>query len=192
MQAVDGNRDERVRDYIVALVGAGGVPVRGGAKLQKMLFLLADDLQDAGRHPGYLPYDHGPHSRAVGDNPGYLEGAGMVSVDPDGISLADRGMSALDGARRRLDGAVLELIDDYKEFLNDMDPEEVLAFVYCSFPTMARPPEEYGPVSGRLDDLITSVAGKKKITVQRGAELLGISHERMIDRMKRAGSRVAG
>ncbi|MDA7940662.1 MAG: hypothetical protein MPJ06_02515 [Nitrosopumilus sp.] len=177
-----------ISPWIISAAGIGGVPVRGRLKLQNMLFLLTYSVEEIGRLLDYAPGPRGPHSDIVDRELGRLVGAGIVSEGPGGISLADPGKEA--DARERVDPEILDELEECKEMLNDLTDEELLAFMYLTFPEMAVASPEYERIRRMEEPLIMSLVKKDKISSQRAAELLGVTQSHIFHNMNRMGMRV--
>lgn len=78
-----------------------------------------------------------------------------------------------------------EAIDDFKEFLNDLSVDDLLLFVYVTYP-------EYTHESARLHDILqkraplsASLYRKGKVSLEKAAFLAGMNLESYLDYLKR-------
>ena len=72
-------------------------------------------------------------------------------------------------------------IEDFKAFINDLTGDELLLFIYITFP-------EYAPESARLLDIVrrraplsTSLYRKGKVSLAKAAFLAGMNMESYLD-----------
>lgn len=131
-----------------------GDEIVGRTRLQKMVFLMEQELDDAImdslQSPDYnfIPYDYGPFSKELYDDLDALEEAGLIEVDeedmPDGkvkyiYQLTDRGQSWM---QHQLDGvnnvnAAHSLAESLKSEYNEVLLSELIDEVYAEYPKYA-------------------------------------------------------
>lgn len=181
---------EDIHSYMVALVGLGGEPVRGKTKLQKIFFLLANDEPEISCQLDYFPHSYGPYSEVLDHELEYLKNVGAISEESNSISLTSIGRKAEREIRGTVDPKVLGALEEYKELLNDLTSNEMLAFIYATFPDMAGKSVEYENIKNKIEDLIMSLVKKDKISSQRAAELLGVTQSKIFHNMNKMGLRV--
>ncbi|MDA7958219.1 MAG: hypothetical protein MPI95_03900 [Nitrosopumilus sp.] len=119
-----------------------------------------------------------------------LKGAGVLSEFFNSISLTDRGRALDADLHGKIDGEILLALGEYKRLLNDLSYHELLAFIHSMFPGLSGDSAEYENVRKSMEPLIMSLIEKEKISPGRGAELLGISLNRVIQNMHRMGIQV--
>ena len=180
-------RDD-VHRQMVSLLGIG--PVDGRAKLQGMLFLVTYNVPEVKALLRYAPGRHGPYSEVVRDALEHLVAGGMITEGPGGISLTDRGREAGAAIRGGMDPWIMRLLDAYRDALNDLTGDELLAFMYTLFPDMAAESEDHDRIMSDLEPLVMALVKKEKISSGRAAELLGVTLDKVIDNMNRMGLQV--
>ena len=94
------------------------------------------------------------------------------------------------GARERAGPWVLDALEDHKGMLNDLTDDELLAYMYLTFPEMAAASPEYDRIRRMAEPLIMSLVKEYKISSQRAAELLGVTQSRIFHNMNRMGMQV--
>ena len=173
---------------LVVLLAAsnGGEPIRGGAKLQKIVFMLADGDWKGGPC-GYVAGRYGPHSDVVDEEVGYLEEVGILCTEGAGISVTPLGREVGGRIAGEEDIPTLAMIDEYKEVFNDLTAGELLAYVYSAYPDMAARSPAYDRMMEDRERHVMSMLKKGKIALGRAAELLNLHAEdilRMTGRMR--------
>lgn len=185
LHGIEDMLDADLHKYLIALIGAGGEPVRGNLKLQKMLFLLSHYIPDLDEQIGYAPDYLGPYSEIIANESDYLKNIGMVSFDSNTMSLTAEGKLIEKKLIKGLDHKVLSQIKDCKELLNDLTSRELLAFIYSAYPDMAKQSVEYEKIKPNLEQLVISLIKKGKISSERGAELLDTTHLYIIQKLNK-------
>ena len=162
------------RLVILLAASNGGEPIRGRAKLQKIVFMLTEGEDREDRPCGYDAGEYGPHSDIVDEEAGYLEEAGILCADGSGnISLTRLGMEVAGRIAGGEDRPTLEMIDEYKEVFNDLTIGELLAYVYSAYPDMATRSQAYDRTMSNKERHVMSMLKKGKVSLGRAAELLG-------------------
>ena len=178
--------DHMLEQHILLLACANDEPIQGRAKLQKMMLLLAERT-DMLEERGYMAYLFGPHSRAIDDKLRHLERTGLLSVNDMEIAITSKGRKMASEIQRGYDEKTVRTISKYKEFLNDLSVNELLAYIYSAYPDTAKESAEYGQIKSNMEIYILSLIRKHKITSQRGAELLHKTQTYVFERMKERG-----
>lgn len=171
---------------ILHLLHAGGnAAVRGDVLLQKELFLIGDYIEEIGEDADFVPHIYGPYSEAAEVALDELislclvrRSEGSYILTPDGVRVWEKVCSVF---HIEESGA----IDDFKAFLNDLSVDEVLLFIYITYP-------EYTRESARLHDILqkrvplsASLYRKGKVSLEKAAFLAGMNVESYLDYLKR-------
>ena len=83
-----------------------------------------------------------------------------------------------------------EAIDDFKEFLNDLSVDEVLLFVYVTYPEYARESARRRKILQRRAPLSASLYRKGKVSLEKAAFLAGMNIESYLDYLRGCPDRV--
>ena len=177
----------RIRRYTLLLAGAGDEGVRGRTMLQKMLYVLAKDVDDEGVESTFRPHDYGPYSQQVADGLDALSRDGLVSHVQGKITLTSEGRAAARDAGRDLDETETAIVWGCKRFFNGMTNEQLLLYIYQVYPDMAVNSKVYNDIVPRAEDIVMSMLKEEKITTGRAAEILKVSYHDVLDIMGRHG-----
>ena len=165
---------EPLHRLVILLAAAnGGEPIRGRAKLQKIVFMLTEGEGWEDSPCGYDAGEHGPHSDIVDEEAGYLEEAGVLCADGEDIAATRLGMEVAGRIASGEDRPTLDMIDEYKEVFNDLTIGELLAYVYSAYPDMATRSPAYDRTMSNRERHVMSMLKKGKVSLGRAAELLG-------------------
>ena len=186
-ERVLGTCDPLHRLVVLLAASNGGEPIRGGAKLQKMVFMLTHIKGWQDGPCGYVAGTYGPHSDVVGEEARYMEDVGVLCTDGAGISVTRLGRKVAGRIAAEEDSRTLSRIDRYKDMFNDMTAGELLAYVYSAYPGTATRSPAYDRVMADRERHVMSMLKKGKIALGRAAELLDCHVEdilRMSGRMR--------
>lgn len=186
----EGIEDDEIHKYIILLVGAGDEPVHGKVKLQKMIFMLAESIKDLNDEADYEPYYYGPYSETVDYECKYLENVGILQVRSNKICLTNIGENIMKKIGKKTENKRLREIESCKEFLNDLTNNELLAYIYTTYPNMTGKSVVYEKIQSEKEYLILSLIKKGKISSERGAELLCTTMAHIIKKMNKKGMQV--
>ena len=165
-------------------------PIRGRAKLQKMVFMLTHIKCWEDGPCGYDAGMYGPHSDIVDEEAGYLEDVGILCTDRRNISVTRLGRKVAGRIAAGEDRRTLSRIGVYKDMFNDMTAGELLTYVYSTYPDMATRSPAYDRTMSNAERHVMSMLRKGKIALGRAAELLDCHVEdilRMSGRMRTQG-----
>lgn len=171
---------------ILHLLHAGGnSAVRGDVLFQKELFLIGDYIEQVGDDADFTPHIFGPYSEAAEVALGELISLGLVRRSEGGYTLTPDGVRVWEKVCSVFPDDESGAIEDFKVFINDLSVDEVLLFVYITYP-------EYTRESARLRDILkkrvplsASLYRKGKVSLEKAAFLAGMNIESYLDYLKR-------
>ena len=176
---------DQLHKIIVLLCHAGGEPVRGRTKMQKLVFMLSQ-IYGRDEEMGFEPDMYGPYSEIVEEERSYLEGLGILSSRGNRIGITAAGIKVAEALAEQ-EPEMLKVVARYKTMFNDMTTNEVLAYVYAMYPDMAKKSLVSKKIKSRMDMYVMSMLRKRKITSGRASMLLGKSRESIIKKCARDG-----
>lgn len=184
-------RLNEVDRFLILLVGAKEYEsIPDTIHLQKGIYLLQKIFPDLAAETDYKPYFMGQYSEVVADELDELESAGLIKNASGSIKLTSDGSAASIRLRGRSSKKEIEEVEEFKDLLNDMTKEELLAFVCLSDPAHEKLEEEstvYKDVVRNRMRLAVSMYRKGKIGAQKAAEISGEDFENFFTRLKSAG-----
>lgn len=176
---------------ILHLLHAGGnSAVRGDVIFQKELFLIGNCIERIGDEADFVPHLFGPYSESAEVALDGLVSLGLVRRSEGGYTLTPEGMSAWEKVCSAFPPEESEAIDDFKEFLNDLSVDEVLLFVYVTYPEYARESARRRKILQRRATLSASLYRKGKVSLEKAAFLAGMNIESYLDYLRGCPDRV--
>lgn len=113
-------------------------------QLQKILFLLGEELPDA-VGPGFYefkPYNYGPFSSAIYSDAESLQEQGLARLVHNGrwtnYGASEAGIALAAGLRAQLDETVAGFIDQLVAWAKGLSFDELVRAVYKKFPQMRK------------------------------------------------------
>lgn len=198
-----GGKTEQLGDtgtFILLLLGTkNSQPVPTNTHLQKEMYLLRNMFPRlADKTCSGSPSCNKPYDKIVADETKRLWSSDLVATRP-----GSRGVTKLTSDGRRIldmmmDGGKYESkeaekAEMVKHLFNDLTEDEVLAFMYSSYPDQAeldrsRKSVTYERIMSRRKALAMSIYRKDKISSQKAAQIAGQSLEDFLDGLKRGFS----
>ncbi|WP_050559664.1 UPF0175 family protein [Methanocaldococcus villosus] len=68
-----------------------------------------------------------------------------------------------------------EVLEDFKEFIHDLTDDEILAFIYVSYPKYTKESIKWDELKKRRANLAISLLKKQKISFGKAAQIAGFS-----------------
>lgn len=177
------NEREGVRKHIILAAYLNNEPIMGNTKLQKIMFLLSDVVEDVRDNCSYDTDMYGPYSEIVDYELDDLAGVGVLRHANNKIETTPMGEDIAKELVKKERREIVELLSKYKTFLNDLPVDEVLAYVYSAYPEMTDASVVIDKMRPNMENHIMSLVKKQKISSQRAAELLNISHRHAIKKI---------
>ena len=175
---------DELHKFIILLANANGESIKGRTKLQKMMYLLSDKIEEIKEQSSYDADNYGPYSEVVDEEERYLEQIGVLTSSHGEIALTEAGKEIAQEMSKNEDEKILKVLNEYKKFLNDMTGNELLAYIYSAYPDMTEESVEYENLKPNIEKHILSLIRKQKISSQRAAEMLDRSQDYIIKKMK--------
>ena len=179
--------DDTERIILFSIGSLGGTPLRSKVKLQKLHFLLSKAFPDLGSLFDYQPHLLGPYSEVVETVLEDLISLGLVYQSASAYELTREGKHVLDQLKPKKE--LVQIIEDFKKFLNDLPDNEILTFVYVFYPEYISESAKWDELKGRRADIAVSMLRKEKISFSKALEMSGLDGKRFTDLLKARGVR---
>jgi predicted HTH domain antitoxin len=158
---------------LLLLDSLDGKPIKGKLSLQKQIFLLSRYL-GLENEALYEPHHYGPYSEVVDIDLEQLVLMDLAHIN-DEIRITEEGRKLAEKIKEKIDKEKLKLIDEVKEWLYDLDNDELMALIYFSFPEMAIESRELERIRRKRVMLAASLYAKGKISLEKAADIAGMS-----------------
>lgn len=181
---------EVVQKHIILAAYLNNEPIMGNIKLQKIIFLLSDAVEEVKDDCGYDADMYGPYSEIVTYELNYLTEMGVLRCVSNKIETTPMGQDIAEELLKRERRELIDLLSKYKAFLNDLTTNETLAYVYSAYPSMTSASIKIDDLKPNMENYIMSLVKKQKISAQRAAELLHISYRHALKKISERGIQV--
>lgn len=165
-------------ELVIRLLGASEKePVPRRLWLQKELFQIAKNMPKVEDYLDFQAHYQGPFSETVEAIEERLDTKGLITRDSSSgeIKLTERGEMVDEELQENIPEEVQHLIDDIKEFMNDLTKEELLTYIYYSYPEMTKQSVEKEDLDAKREEVAEQLYNKDKISLEKAAELSGMS-----------------
>ncbi|HVP96736.1 UPF0175 family protein [Methanoregula sp.] len=148
-------------------------PIRSKIKIQKILFLVSNVFKGFQDLLDYEPHLFGPYSETLDYVLESLIKLGLVKREGSFYRLTDEGETLVNSLRPKPE--LLAVINDFKSFLNDLTDEEILVFVYVSYPQFISESVKWDELKPKRVSIALSLLNKSKISFSKAAEIAGMN-----------------
>lgn len=159
--------------------------VRGKLWYQKELFLIAKNIPQLEEETDFEEDFLGPYSEIADSELEQLKIENIV--EPKKLKLTTFGKKISNVLSSKSSKNLLQLISDIKSFANNLSNDELLGFIYFSYPTFTTESLEFDRIKKNRLPISISLFEKGKISLGKAAEIAGISQEEMIKLLKEKG-----
>ncbi len=116
---------------VLYAVGALDTPLKTKIKLQKLFFLVTNVFKDMDNLFKFEAHLFGPYSETLDELSEELISLGLIEKNNAEFSLTPLGLEEYHSLTPN--NELKKVINDFKEFLNDMTDDEVLIFIYAFY-----------------------------------------------------------
>ena len=184
---IDVNSLSPLQALILLLLDANeGKPVKGKTWLQKEMFLLVHNTgkEEIIQGAQFEPHHYGPYSETIDAELDILRMMGLVEINGP-ISLKPKGRRLASKLRKIVSNDFLELVEEIKENLNDLSEDELLAYIYFTFPNMTTESRVLERIKRKRERLAVSLYKKGKVSLSKAAQIAGMSVGDFIELLKK-------
>jgi len=173
----------------ILLIGANSFqPVRGKIWFQKELFLITQNIRELAEEADFESDFIGPYSEIADEELEQLRREGIVSKER--VELTPNGRDVANRLEGQVPPAILRLISEMKRFLNDVTKEELLGFIYYSYPKMRIDSVEFAEIDKNRVQIAISLFRKRKVSLGKAALIAGMCQADFISELKANGIKV--
>jgi len=161
--------------------------IKGRLWLQKIMYLITkniDEIQDI-----FDGYYIGPFSEDVEIALEQFIGSNYIEISNNyKISLTEYGINTVKEIINSVPEEKLELVKDMKTFLNDMTRDELIAFIYSTFPESAKESDIKEQFENNRYEASISLLKKNKVSLEKASEIAGYPLSEYIKKIKQKSS----
>jgi len=174
------NNAEKI--FVLLLRSDNSKEIPGNLWLQKEVFVISQKIESLNEYLDFGPHLQGPFSETVNNIAENLEYHGIVERDRRGLTLTDHGKDVADYIAEGSSDEILELISDVKKRLNDLSKDELLVYIYYTYPDMTTKSLEKSNLEKVRESAAKSLYTRDKVDLDKAADLAGMSKSKFRDK----------
>ena len=179
---------EGTERMVLYAIGSGGIPINSLVNLQKVIFLCCRSLPEIlGESFRFEAHKKGPYCSDIDETVLDLSSSGLLNSKD--LTLSVRGEDIYEVVSEGVREPLKSTIDYWKEFQQGLTEEELLTFVYSTYPDTVRNSEVIDKIKRNLRKNTVSLVAKDKISVGRGSEMLDMDYIQFEDLLRKEGVR---
>lgn len=177
--------------YTLLLLSANNYePVKGKLWFQKELFLLAKNSDELAEQTDFEADFMGPYSESADEELEQLEFAKVVENEGNKLILTGLGRDIAEILGKNTSNEEKEMIEDFKSELNDLTEDELLGFIYFTFPDMTTESIKIEKIKPKRKNIALSLFAKSKISLGKALEIAGMNIDAFIIEAKLKGIQI--
>ena len=170
----------------VLLYGANNSePIKGKLWFQKELFLISKAIPELEEEAEFESDFMGPYSELADEQADRLRIEQILNSDQK--QLTPLGQKIEQQTEQEFGANVKSLIQEMKAFLNDLPKDELLGFIYYSYPDMRVDSLEFDRISLKRKEIAINLFKKRKVSLGKAAAVAGLTQEELIDILQSNG-----
>lgn len=176
---------------ILALLYARGKEgIKGDIFFQKELFLISNYIERIRNKTDFIPHFLGPYSESGEKSLDNLVSYKLVEKEKGKYNLTKKGISMFEDFKIKISLDEFEAIEDFKLFLNNLKRDELLVFIYASYPDYTTESVIKEKVLKNRIPISISLYKKEKVSLEKAAFLAGMSLEDFIYELRRQNENI--
>lgn len=161
---------------LIRLLGANdGEPIPQRLWLQKEVFQIAKNMPELEEFLQYQPHYRGPFSEELEQKEEHLDALGYIDKERGKLMLSDRGHELDEEIKDEMPRQYQEMIEDIKKFMNDLSKDELLTYIYYTYPEMTTESVEKSDLDKSRVEVAKKLYNKQKVSIGKASELAGMS-----------------
>jgi hypothetical protein len=152
---------------------------------QKELYLISRVITELAEEAEFESDLMGPYSELADEQTDRLRRENVI--DSEQKQLTIRGQKIVGKIESEFSSDTAKFIGEIKDFLNDLSKDELLGFIYYSYPDMRVDSLEFKRISTKREEIAVSLFRKDKISLGKAALISGLSQEEVIDLLQSRG-----
>lgn len=164
---IDLNDEEKIVLYSIGALDSR--PLKSKVKIQKLLYLFSNVFSDFGDLLEYEPHLLGPYSEIVDNVLEDLLTLGFIQKEGNSYTLTIIGQTVFNSIKPKKE--LIDVMNDFKEFLHDLPDNEVLTFIYAFYPDYISESAKWDELKPNRIKVAVSLLKKEKISFSKASEL---------------------
>lgn len=172
-----------VEKYTLMLLYASKGKVRGKLWFQKEMFELSKIFPELAEELDFDAYSYGPFSEGLEEYRDMLETSGLICR----LELTDAGYKIGEMLWKKEDERKKEIIQEIARFLENLEYDELLLYVYVTSPNMAEMSDVREKILRNRVEIALRMLKAKKVSVGLAARLAGLPYKTMVEEALKQG-----
>lgn len=164
---------ELQKTIVLLLKANDNEAIKGKTWFQKELFLIAKNVKEVAEEASFGSDMFGPYSETAKEQLEQLELDDLVNKEGSKVQLTRFGSEIARKIEQKTPKQRLEMIAEFKALLNDLNDDEVLTFIYFTFPEFTEESLVLDKINRNRKPVAIKLYKKGKISLQRAAEIAG-------------------
>lgn len=177
--------------YTLLLLSANNdEPIKGKLWYQKELFLLSRNSDELAEQTDFEADFMGPYSESADEELEQLEFAKVVEKEGNKLKLTGLGKDVAKILEKNSSEEEKEMVEDFKAELNDLTEDELLGFIYFTFPEMTKESIKIEKIKPKRKNIALSLYAKSKISLGKALEIAEMNIDNFIKEAKSKGIQI--
>jgi hypothetical protein len=155
--------------------------IKGDLFLQKEVFLIINFIREMKSRADFIAHILGPYSEPTEQSMKNLLSYKLVEKRMGKYFITQSGAKVFEKLQDNLSRDNLDAIEDFKKFLNDLTKDELLVFIYGSFPEFTTESGIKDEIGKKKVPVAVALYKKGKVSLEKAASLAGESLEDFMD-----------
>ncbi len=177
--------------YALLLLSANNFePIKGKLWYQKELFLLCKNNEELADDADFEADFMGPYSETADEELEQLESARVVEKEGNKLKLTGLGQEIAQIIKENTTTDEKEMIEDFKDMLNDLTEDELLGFIYFTYPEMTEESIKIKKIQPKRKKIALNLYAKSKISFGKALEISGTNIDDFVREVKLKGIQI--
>ena len=165
--------------------------VIGNVAFQKEMFLISNCIDKVNERAEFIPHSLGPYSEASEVSMDNLVSMGLVEKkEGNTYKITSSGIKVLGLKQDIFSQEEIESIANFKRFIGNLTNDEILLFIYASYPDFTTGSAEYRIIMRSRVKNAISIYKKGIVSLEKAASLAGVDIERFLDLQRRQNVKI--
>ncbi len=179
-----------VKITLVLLFMKNKEKIQGKLWLQKELYMIAKKLEALSAEELYEAHYFGQFSESAEVAVEQIAMLGLLEPRKSGFNLSKFGEEVAEEAKKQFSPESIQFIGEVKEFLNDLEEDELLGYIYNAYPELAENSVKKDIINQKRVEIAVQLFLKDKISLGKAVEIAGIDRINLIELIKERNSTV--
>ncbi len=169
------------------LASKNTTPIKGKLWLEKELFLLTESVPKLKELFDFEAYLLGPYSEIVKSDLEVLVQMDYIDTISNQISITKKGLNLISCLEGQISKKLLDEIYKSKDLLNDLERNELLAYIYQVYPNTTKESIVFDKIKPKLREIAINLLKKDKISIGLAAKIANMPYTEFFNFLKEKG-----